>query len=56
MKSNEITAIPKLLSLIDITGAMIILDAMDCQMKIAKQIKQHCGDYAFSLNGNQGNY
>ena len=54
-KSNEITAIPKLLSRLDIAGAVITIDAMGCQKKIAKQIKQQGGDYVFSLKGNQGN-
>ena len=54
-KSNEITAIPKLLSRLNITGAVITIDAMGCQKKIAKQIKQQGGDYVFSLKGNQGN-
>ena len=47
-KSNEITAIPKLLSRLDIKGAVITIDAMGCQKKIAKQIKQQGGDYVFS--------
>ncbi|UVS60258.1 MULTISPECIES: ISAs1 family transposase [Nitrosomonas] len=54
-KSNEITAIPKLLSRLDIAGAVITIDAMGCQKKIAEQIKQQGGDYVFSLKGNQGN-
>lgn len=54
-KSNEITAIPKLLSRLDIAGAVVTIDAMGCQKKIAKQIKQQGGDYLFSLKGNQGN-
>jgi predicted transposase YbfD/YdcC len=54
-KSNEITAIPKLLSRLDIAGAVVTIDAMGCQKKIAKQIKQQGGDYVFSLKGNQGN-
>ncbi len=54
-KSNEITAIPKLLSRLDIAGAVITVDAMGCQKKIAEQIKQQGGDYVFSLKGNQGN-
>jgi len=53
-KSNEITAIPKLLSRLDIAGAVITIDAMGCQKKIAQQIKQQGGDYVFSLKGNQG--
>ena len=40
-KSNEITAIPKLLSRLNITGAVITIDAMGCQKKIAKQINRH---------------
>lgn len=54
-KSNEITAIPKLLSRLDIAGAVITIDAMGCQKKIAEQIRQQGGDYVFSLKGNQGN-
>jgi predicted transposase YbfD/YdcC len=54
-KSNEITAIPKLLSRLDIAGAVVTIDAMGCQKKIAQQIKQQGGDYVFSLKGNQGN-
>jgi predicted transposase YbfD/YdcC len=54
-KSNEITAIPKLLSRLDIAGAAVAIDAMGCQKKIAQQIKQQGGDYVFSLKGNQGN-
>jgi len=54
-KSNEITAIPKLLSRLDIAGAVITIDAMGCQKKIAEQIKRQGGDYVFSLKGNQGN-
>ncbi|TYP81242.1 putative transposase YbfD/YdcC [Nitrosomonas communis] len=52
-KSNEITAIPKLLSRLNIAGAVITIDAMGCQKKIAEQIKQQGGDYVFSLKGNQ---
>ena len=53
-KSNEITAIPKLLSRLDIADAMVTIDAMGCQKKIAKQIVQQGGDYVLSLKGNQG--
>ncbi len=53
-KSNEITAIPKLLSRLDIAGAVITMDAMGCQKKIAKQIIQQEGDYVLSLKGNHG--
>jgi len=53
-KSNEITAIPKLLSRLDIAGAVITIDAMGCQKKIADQIVQQNGDYVLSLKGNHG--
>ena len=53
-KSNEITAIPKLLSRLDITGTVITIDAMGCQKKIARQIIQQDADYVLSLKGNQG--
>ena len=52
-KSNEITAIPKLLELLDIRGAVVSIDAMGCQKEIARQIVTHGGDYLFSLKGNQ---
>jgi len=54
-KSNEITAIPKLLARLDIAGAVVTIDAMGCQKKIAEQIKRQEGDYVLSLKGNQGN-
>ncbi len=53
-KSNEITAIPKLLSRLDIAGAVITIDAMGCQKKIAEQIVRQEGDYVLSLKGNHG--
>jgi predicted transposase YbfD/YdcC len=53
-KSNEITAIPKLLELIDIKGHIITIDAMGAQKKIAQQIIKQEGDYVMSLKGNQG--
>lgn len=48
-KSNEITAIPKLLALLDIENCIITLDAMGCQRKIAKQIVQSKADYVLAL-------
>ncbi len=54
-KSNEITAIPKLLARLDIAGAVVTIDAMGCQKKIAEQIHRQGGDYVMSLKGNQGN-
>lgn len=54
-KSNEITAIPKLLSRLNIAGSVITVDAMSCQKRIAQQIIQQGSDYVLSLKGNQGN-
>ena len=54
-KSNEITAIPKLLNLLDVKGYIVTIDAMGCQYAIAEQIVEKGGDYIFSLKGNQGN-
>jgi predicted transposase YbfD/YdcC len=53
-KSNEIKAIPKLLELLDISGAVVSIDAMGCQKEIARKIVQGGGDYVLSLKGNQG--
>ena len=44
-KSNEITAIPELLRLLDISGCIVTIDAMGCQKAIAKQIIDQQGDY-----------
>jgi predicted transposase YbfD/YdcC len=53
-KSNEITAIPKLLNKMNISGAVITIDAMGCQTKIAERIVEKKADYLLSLKGNQG--
>jgi predicted transposase YbfD/YdcC len=53
-KSNEITAIPTLLSLVDIRGAIITIDAMGTQTAIAEKIIDEGGDYVLALKGNQG--
>lgn len=52
-KSNEITAIPQLLTLVDIKGAVITIDAMGTQTAIAEQIVDGGGDYVLALKGNQ---
>ena len=52
-KSNEITAIPKLLEILDLTGAVVTIDAMGCQKEIARQIRDGGGDYVLALKGNQ---
>jgi predicted transposase YbfD/YdcC len=54
VKSNEITAIPKLLDLIFIKDCLVSIDAAGCQVDIAKKIADLEGDYLFSLKGNQG--
>ncbi len=53
-KSNEITAIPEVLRLVDIKGAIITIDAMGAQKAIAAQIVEGGGDYVLALKGNQG--
>ena len=53
VKSNEITAIPELLKMLDLAGSIVTIDAMGCQKKIAKQIIVQSGDYVFNLKGNQ---
>lgn len=52
-KSNEITAIPKLLELLELKGCIVTIDAMGCQTKIAAQIVDQGGDYVLGLKGNQ---
>lgn len=52
-KSNEIKAIPKLLTLLDLEGAIVTIDAMGCQKAIAQKIREKRGDYVLSLKGNQ---
>lgn len=53
-KSNEITAIPKLLKLLDLKNRIVTIDAMGAQREICKQIVEQEGDYVISLKGNQG--
>ncbi len=52
-KSNEITAIPQLLALLDLTGSVITTDAMGCQRGIAAQIIAQGGDYLLQVKDNQ---
>ena len=52
-KSNEITAIPELMQLIDIRGTTITIDAMGCQTNIAAVIKKRGGDYLLAVKDNQ---
>jgi len=53
-KSNEITAIPELMKLLDLQDAVVTIDAAGCQKKIAQQIVDQGGDYILQLKGNQG--
>jgi DDE_Tnp_1-associated/Transposase DDE domain len=52
-KSNEITAVPKLLKLLSLKDAIVTVDALNCQRAIAQQIVDQGGDYALALKGNQ---
>ncbi len=52
-KSNEIVAIPALLDLLDLRGALVSIDAMGTQVKIARKIVDGEGDYLLALEGNQ---
>ena len=54
-KSNEITAIPELLELLTLKGAIVTNDAMGCQRDICHKIKDRGGNYVIALKGNQGN-
>jgi predicted transposase YbfD/YdcC len=52
-KSNEITAIPKLLEMLEISGCLVTIDAMGCQTEIARQIVAGGADYVLAVKGNQ---
>jgi predicted transposase YbfD/YdcC len=52
-KSNEITAIPKLLELLEISGCLVTIDAMGCQTEIARKIVEAKADYVLHAKGNQ---
>jgi DDE_Tnp_1-associated/Transposase DDE domain len=51
--SNEITALPELLALLNLHGSVVTIDAMGCQVEIARQIVDQGGDYVLSLKENQ---
>jgi predicted transposase YbfD/YdcC len=53
-KSNEITAIPELLDQIDLSNAVVTIDAAGCQREVAEKIVDGGGDYILALKGNQG--
>ena len=52
-KSNEITAVPELLRVLELSGCIVTLDAMGCQKKIGKEIVEADADYVLALKGNQ---
>ena len=52
-KSNEITAVPKLLEMLELSGALVTLDAMGCQTEIARHIVDADADYCLAVKGNQ---
>lgn len=52
-KSNEIPAVPELLNLLELSGAVVTLDAMHCQVETAKAITEAEADYLFTAKGNQ---
>jgi predicted transposase YbfD/YdcC len=52
-KTNEITAIPELLQLLEISGALVTIDAMGCQKEIADQVREREGDYVLAVKQNQ---
>jgi len=54
-KSNEITAIPQLLRVLDVSGCLVTLDAMGAQTKIAQAIRDEKADYVLRVKDNQGN-
>ena len=53
-KANEIVAIPRLLDMLAIKGAVVTIDAMGCQRAIARKIVDRQADYILALKGNQG--
>jgi len=53
-KSNEITAVPKLLKMLSLNDTIVTVDALNCQREIAQQIIDRKGDYVMALKGNQG--
>src|SRR6516225_4031410 len=52
-ESNEITAVPQLLRVLELSGCIVTIDAMGCQKNIAKEIKEADADYVLALKGNQ---
>lgn len=55
-KSNEIKAIPEVLRMLDLSGALVSIDAMGCQVEIAETVRKRGGDYLFALKGNHPHF
>ena len=53
-KSNEVTAVPKLLAMLSLKGCIVTAEAMNCQRTTCAQIAKQDGDYVIALKGNQG--
>jgi predicted transposase YbfD/YdcC len=53
-KTNEITAVPELIRVLELAGCIVTLDAMGCQRRIAREIAEADADYVLALKGNQG--
>ena len=53
-RSNEITAIPRLLEMLRVTGCIVTIDAMGCQKEIASKILEEGADYVLAVKRNQG--
>lgn len=53
-KSNEITVVPELLQMLELSGCIVTADALHCQKQIAKEIIEADADYVLALKGNQG--
>ncbi len=53
-RSNEITAIPRLLEMLQVNGCIVTIDAMGCQKEIASKILEEGADYVLAVKGNQG--
>jgi hypothetical protein len=54
-KSNEITAIPELIKILELSGCIVTIDAMGCQKEIVKLIAEQDADYVITLKKNQSN-
>lgn len=53
-KSNEITAIPELIKVLEVSGCIVTIDAMGCQREIVKLLAEQNADYVITLKKNQG--